>query len=197
MSTSHQLHNTVYARLDAIASAEKITRKELGALSREALTYVMESHDIELVNRLIGVLTPVNRKAAILYFTHFLPWVVEQADEKFSRFGKMNNKPKVVARMSKAIDEWLAVETNNLWVWADQNIEIEQKKFDTAGALSKALVAAINGVDTDKSIAAPMSKHDVMAVIMKEINVDEIMEALGTIETELAAAEPEPVQQAA
>ena len=58
--TTHRLHNSVYARLDAIASAEKITRVELSALSREALTYVMETHDIELVNRLIGVLPPAH-----------------------------------------------------------------------------------------------------------------------------------------
>ena len=50
--TAHRLHNTVYARLEAIAAAEKITRVELGALSRELLVYVPDTHDIDIVNRL-------------------------------------------------------------------------------------------------------------------------------------------------
>ncbi len=180
--TTHRLHNSVYARLDAIASAEKITRVELSILSRDALTYVMESHDIELVNRLIGVLTPVNRKVSILYFSHFLPWNVEKTDDNFSRFGKMMDKPKQLKKRADLIIDWLAVDTNDIWVWAEDNIEVEQKQVDLAAGLEKALVQAMEGVDTDKSHGEALSKLDVLAVVMRHITADEMLEAMTSLE---------------
>ena len=182
MPNSHPLHNSVYARLDAIASAEKITRVELAALSREALSYVMESHDIELVNRLIGVLTPVNGKVAILYFTNFLPWTVEEVDGKFARFGKMVKKPKQVKNKANLIIDWLSVDTNDLWVWAEENIEIEQKQVNLGDKLAKALTQALEGVDTDKAIGEAMTKADIMALIAKQITPDDMLEALTSLD---------------
>jgi hypothetical protein len=181
---SHPLHNTVYARLDAIANAEKITRAELAALSREALSYVMDTHDIDLVNRLIGVLTPVNRKVAILFFTHFLPWSVEKQDDKFSRFGKMSDKTKQVKKATESIADFLSDESNTIWTWADDHIEVEQKAIDLGGRLEKALDDAINGVDTDKQHGDAVSKADILKLVMKHITSEEMMDTLASLETE-------------
>lgn len=179
---THNLHNVVYARLDAIANAEKITRKELAALSRELLTYVPDTHDIDIVNRLIGVLTPVNRKVAILFFTHFLPWQVEKQDEQFSRFGKMKEKQKQIKRHADLIAEFLKDENQSIWTWADQHIEVEQKQINLADGLEKALGEAINGVDTDKKHGDPLSKAEVLAIVMKHITSEEMLDALSSLE---------------
>ena len=100
---TNNLKAVVYGRLEAIMAAEKITRVELGAMSRELLIYVPETHDIDIVNRLINALTPVNRRAAILFFKHFLPWDVENdADGVFAKFGKMHKGEKKVAKKHMA-----------------------------------------------------------------------------------------------
>lgn len=181
----HRLHNVVYARLDAIAQAEKITRVELGHLSRELLTYVVDTHDISIVNRLIGVLTPMNRKTAILYFTHFLPWIVEKENDAFSRFGKMMDKPKQVKKRVELIAEFLLDENNNLWSWAEENIEIEQKQVNLGDRLEQALIQAMEGVDTDKQHGDALSKKDVLTVVMKHITSDEMMDILASTEQEV------------
>lgn len=171
------LHNIVYARLDAIASAEKITRVELAALSREALTYVTETHDIDLINRLIGVLTPVNRKVSILYFRHFLPWEVEENNKgEFERFGKMLKKDKAVKRKMDLIAEWLAEEGNTIWVWQNDNVDLTKKK-DFAGTIKKAVEKALKG--DEKSGTEPLSRHEIMmAVMLGGFTMDDMLEAL-------------------
>ena len=97
----------IYGLIDEIAAAEKITRKKLSILSRDILLYVMESHDIDSVNRLLGVLTPMNKRAAILYFGHFLPWTQEKdKQDVFQRFGKMVKGERKVKAKADAITEW-------------------------------------------------------------------------------------------
>lgn len=183
--SEHRLHNVVYARLDAIANAEKITRAELGSISRELLEYVIDTHDIAIVNRLIGVLTPVNSKVAVLYFTHFLPWSVEKDNnDKFVRFGKMVDKTKQIKRKQGAINEWLADEANNIWVWADNNIEVEQRQVNVGDMLIKALENAINGVDTDKTHGDPLSKTEIIGLVMQQISADEMLQALSDLDEE-------------
>ena len=162
--TAHRLHNVVYARLEAIASAEKITRVELGHLSRELLTYVVETHDVDIVNRLIGVLTPMNRQTSILFFTHFLPWSVEKdKQDNFNRFGKMSKGEKKLAASHTNIAAFLGDEENNIWTWAAENIEVEQKKKDFAGLIAKSITRALEG--DEKTDTPPLARDELMAAI--------------------------------
>lgn len=156
------LKTTLYARLEAIAGAEKVTRTELAAFSRESLDYVLETHDIDLINRLIGVLTPVNKRAAILFFGHFLPWVQEKdTDGKFTRFGGMVKGDKKVAKKVAAIKEFLAVPENTIWTWADNNIEMKQ--LDLVAPIARAINAALKG--NEKRDADPIPAAEVVAAI--------------------------------
>lgn len=159
---NHRLHNVVYARLDAIAAAEKITRAELGGLSRELLIYIPDTQDIDILNRLIGVLTAVNSKVAVEYFKHFLPWQVEQdKDGNFLRFGKKMQGEKKLAKKLEAITEWLKDESNNIWTWADVNIEIKKKDFKAG--IARAIKSALKG--DDKSETPALSKAEIMSAI--------------------------------
>lgn len=163
---AHRLHNVVYARLEAVANAEKITRLELGHLSREALIYVTDTQDIEFVNRLLGVLTPVNKRVAILYFGHFLPWDKEvDNDDNFQRFGKKHKGEKAIARKMAAIAEWLKDEANNIWSWSDANIEIKAK--DLAGGLTKAFDKAFAG--DEKSGTPPLDPLEVVKISLQAL----------------------------
>lgn len=191
----HRLHNVVYARLEAIAQAEKITRTELGHLSRELLIYTMDTQDIDIVNRLIGVLTPVNRKVAILYFQHFLPWVTEQdKDGTFNRFGKKMQGDKKIIKRQDAITAWLLDEANNIWTWADDNVEVKQKDFKAT--IARAIKKALEG--DDKSGTAPLSRDDIMAAIFDGgISIDDMLYGIDAHEKAVAAAVAEQERVAA
>jgi len=195
---THRLHNVVYARLDAVAAAEKITRVELGHLSRELLEYVVDTHDIDIVNRLIGVLTPVNKRVSILYFTHFLPWTVEKdSDGKFVRFGKMLGKPKQVKKRVELIAAFLVNENNNIWSWSDEHIEVEQKQINLGEKLETAIVQAMQGVDTDKQHGDALSKADILTVVMKHITGDEMLDIITSVADEVQEQVDDVMDEAA
>ena len=195
MSNEHRLHNVVYARLEAIIAAETITRKELGELSREALTYVVDTHDIDFINRLITGLKTANKKIATMYFTQFLPWEVKKVDGKFSRFGKMFKKPKQLKKKVLAIGEWLAVEENNIWSWMEDNVEFEQKVINLNTKLDKALENAIYGAETDRTIGEPIPKDEILKTVLKHITEKEMMELLAHFEEEESEQVENPEEQ--
>lgn len=184
---AHRLHNTVYARLEAIAAAEKITRAELGHLSRELLIYVPETQDIDIVNRLIGVLTPVNKKVAILYFKHFLPWQVEEDhDGNFERFGKKLQGDKKVKNRMEAITKWLVEEENNIWTWANENIEVKQKDFKAA--VARAIKKALEG--DEKTDTPALTRDEIMAAIFEGgVTIDDMLYGIEAQEKRLAEVE--------
>lgn len=186
--TEHRLHNVVLARLEAIASAEKITRAELAALSRELLIYVPDTQDIGIVNRLLGVLTPVNKRAAILYFGHFLPWEKENdADGNFARFGKKMLGEKKIKRKEQAIADWLGDESNTIWTWADDNIQMDKKK-DFKGGIIRAVKQALAGDEkTDTPALDPM---EVMQAIFEGgMTLEAMLAAVEKRQAEMAAAQ--------
>ena len=184
------LKTVVYQRLEAIAAAEKITRVELAALSREALIYVPDTDDIDLVNRLLGVLTPMNRRVAILFFSHFIPHEVEKdPDGNFSRFGKKLKGDKKYAAKLALIKEFLADESNTIWTWSDENIEL--KKKDLFGPIGKAINKALAGDEkTDTPALSPIEV--VNAIFGSDLTMDQMLagiEAMRIAEQETLAKE--------
>ena len=51
-------------------------------------TAVEATHDIDAVNRLLNVLTPMNKKASIVFFQAFLPFAYKAEDEAFGKMVK-------------------------------------------------------------------------------------------------------------
>jgi len=188
--TEHRLHNVVMARFEAIANAEKITRVELAALSRDLLVYVPDTQNIEIVNRLLIILTPVNRRAAILYFGHFLPWEKENdKDGVFQRFGKKMLGEKKLAKKTAAIAEWLHDEANTIWTWAEDNIQMDKKK-DFKAVIARAVKQALAG--DDKSETPALDPMDIMAAVFEGgMTLDAMLAAVEKRQAELAAAEAE------
>lgn len=184
---NHRLHNIVYARLEAIAAAEKITRKELAELSRELLIYVVETQDIDIVNRLIQILTPMNKRAAILYFGHFLPWSKETDDDGvFTRFGKKMSGDKKVKRKLEEITAWLIDESNNIWVWSDANIEVKQKDFKAT--VSRAIKRALEG--DEKSNTPALTSAELMDAIFEGgVSIDDLLLGIMAKEEQIKEAE--------
>lgn len=186
------LKTVVYQRLEAIAAAEKITRVELREMSRELLIYVPETQDIDIVNRLIGVLTPMNAKTAVLYFAHFLPWDKEtDNDGNFVRFGSKHQGDKRVNKKLDAIAEFLKADNNNIWTWAETNVEVKQKDF--GATITRAVKAALKG--DEKSDTDPLTVDQVVTAVLDGgvtlADMLAIMEPMQQQMEEIQAAEAE------
>ena len=131
----------INTRIDTIAASEKVTKFELGLVSRELLAFVLSngdaSFDVQPVNRLIGVLTPMNKKTAVLFFAEFLPFALEGVT-----FGKMQKAKKDVA-IDRCLD-FLDDELNNIWTWAADNIKLDKKQIDWSKRIEQDVAKAID-----------------------------------------------------
>lgn len=187
------LKTTLLARLEAIAAADKITKAELLAFSRESFEYLADTHDVDMINRLIGVLTPANKAFAIEFYTHFIPWKVERDNNgKFVRFGKMMDGQRRVDEKWAMMKEFLADENNNIWTWTGENVEVSKKDF--VGTITKAVKAALKG--HEKSDTDPLTHDQVMdAVIAGGITMDDLIEAATKRVKEAEAAAQEVNQK--
>lgn len=174
--------NTINTRIETLKNAERITKAELSALSRELLDYVLidKSFDIDAVNRTIAVLTPMNKKTACLYFVAMLPFAF---DEDTCSFGKMNKKK--AGAMTEAVIEWLDNEANDIWSWAADNVKVEAKEVDWSKKISK---------DVEKAIEAGTSNIDIVAAVMNGgLTLGDIV----AIMEQVANAQDKDVQEAA
>ena len=147
---------TLAVTLEALGNAEKITKETLRSLSREMLDAVHIGGDIQPVNRLLDVLTPMNRKTCVLFFQHFSGHFYSEKDQKFGKRDKAGYAAKYVLA-----EEFLDDPLNNVWSWAERNIEMEAKPFtllkvskQVESLLKKADKAGFSQADTFKAMVA-------------------------------------------
>lgn len=155
MATFEQLMEAI----SAVKAAEKVTKDALSSLSRDLLSYMLETGDVRPINRLLGkdgeqwILTPINWRLAVQYFHHFLPWGSNYDDVKeyaikgsgqriALRFTKKTKNQKAFDKKVEAIANWLHDEANDLWLWSN-NATIEAKPFDYAKAITQAVTKAM------------------------------------------------------
>ena len=156
----------------ALATSEKVTRVELATLSRTVLEAWHAVGNVDYANKLLTVLTPVNRKVAVVFFKHFSGFSYDDALGMFTKKSK-----KRYESAAKECVTWLEDPLNNIWTWAGRNIEIEQKKFD-ADAITKYMTSALK-----KAAGAGMSQADVMRAIFKAgIQPAALIEAFNAME---------------
>lgn len=159
--------------LKALKRSEFVTKEELKGLSRSLLGALHNGPegllgDIGYINRLMGVLTPINKQACREYFKHFTGFVFSEETFTFvKKHAKMYDATKILA------NEFLAEPHNNLWTWAERNIEVSKKEFDInqAGEFFKKFVkkAEKNGLsqmDVVKNILGAGVQLDTILEIM-------------------------------
>ena len=175
--------SVIETNISRVAKAERITKALLSSLSRDLIAYVYETADVAMVNRLIQVLTPVNKKVAALYFPAMLGWSFDEATSTFG--GKL--KDKVFGKRYDAAVEFLSVDTNNIWVWADNEIVIAAKPKDYAKKITELVTKALKdeeqGIDAKELLFALLASDeltlgDLMAPLneMKELPLAEVKE---------------------
>ena len=116
--------------INALAQSEAVTKRELLALSRSLLNVLHNGPegllgDIGYINRLCAILTPVNKKVAREFFIEFSGFLYsDQAAAFVKKDGRLYEQKK------KAANEFLADPHNNIWTWAERNIDVVKKEFD-------------------------------------------------------------------
>ncbi len=159
----------------SLAGAEKKTKELIRQLSRDVLEAHHETGDVQFINKFIGVLTPMNKRTAVLYFKAFSGHV-----EKDGIFGGKNKK--YYEEKKEASRIFLEDPLNNMWSWAEVHVQVEAKPLDIDAfnkrmgqLLKKADEAEIPHAEVVKSILANgITVHEIMALLgeMGEQEVD-------------------------
>jgi hypothetical protein len=170
--------NQINEKIDQLAGAEKVTKAILSDLSRVILEYILETEDVQPANRVIEVLTPVNKKASILYFKHFLPFIkITNEEGEFQKFGGKDKKR--FDAKAEEIKEFLADPHNNIWTWAARHVEVEAKPYDPA-KVAKEIEKAIKKVGQEATIkaiiAGGIDVQMLMMMLEAQANVEEAEE---------------------
>lgn len=141
------------AVLETLAQSEKITKATLQTLSRDLLALLHTENpkqgDIGYINRVINVLTPVNRKVFIAFGREFTGFIMNKDGTAFLKKAKKHYDDAAIKALV-----WLDDPMNNIWSWADRNIDIVPKEFTieavkktTENMLKKAEKANISQAD--------------------------------------------------
>lgn len=157
--------------LAKLAESEKVTKAELLSLSRTVLEAMHITQDIGYVNRLIAVLTPVNRKVAIMYFQEFTGFKWNPDNQQFTTKDKKNYEE----RHAKAL-AFLEDPLNNIWSWAAREVEVEKKEFDLdrlkkqlEGTMKKANDAGFNQLQVLETMMEAGLKLDTLLALMDKV----------------------------
>lgn len=173
-------YGTFEITLKAIRESERITKDGLRFLSRQLLEQIhYESKlqgDIQPLNRLLEVLTPINKKALVLFMQEFSGF---HYDEKLSLFGKKDKR--IYEAKCKAACESLEDPHFNLWTWAEKHVQMEAKPFDLKKVsqfmertLKKASEDGISKADVIKAVMAGGISVDELIQVLEDMDVVEV-----------------------
>lgn len=170
------LLKTIESRIEQLSSSERVTKEQLGHASREILIYMTGAgeNDIAIVNRLLEVLTPMNRKTALLFFKHFLPF--KEEDGAFTT--KMKGEKKL-GRKATLVADFLVEEANTIWTWAAENVTIDKAPTPFSDRIKSLIGQALNGTKRQEAIPT----IEIMAAVMSAgITVDDVLTAADMVE---------------
>jgi hypothetical protein len=156
------------ASLIVLAGSEKVTKAELQVLSRTVLEAWHITGDVCYANKLIRVLTPVNKKVAVAFFIHFSGF---SFDSNLMEFTKKSKKRYEEAH--KLAMQLLEDPNQNIWTWADRHIDIVKKEFSLAD------VTATTKRFIDKAQKANIKQVDLLrAILAGGLTMETLLEAM-------------------
>lgn len=173
--------NTFVASFDRnvlrIQRAEKITRALVSDMSRDVLFAVHETGDISYINKLMAVLTPMNKRTFALFGKEFTGFVFDDTTNTFTKKSKKEYDGAKNRSMTALEDPHF-----NLWTWSDKNVKLEAAPLDLSKVtqfIKQTLKrAAKEGIDQSAVIeavfAAGMDADALIAVLGKmDIEIEE------------------------
>lgn len=165
--------------------SERVTKETLRQLSREVLFQLMEDGDIRYANKIITVLTPVNRRAWIAFMQEFSGF---QFDEDNSAFTKKDKS--LVKRENEEFQRWqikqaaameaLVDPAWSIWPWSEQNLKVEASEF-TLDKITKGMQSFMKKADKNgfkqpeviKAVIAAGLDMDTLMAVMDELTIEE------------------------
>lgn len=167
--------NSFELNIRALKESERVTKSTLGFLSRDVLEALHSEGktqgDVQYINRLLDVLTPVNRKVAVLFFQAFSGHLFNEKTQLFGKKDKLLYAEKQTIAMAHLLDsEW------NIWVWAADNVKVEGKPLTlekitqtVKQMMKKAEDNGLKHADVIKAILAGGIEADDMLAIMDAV----------------------------
>jgi hypothetical protein len=164
--------------INKLAESEKVTKSELKTVSRSILQATHETGQVMYMNKLVSILTPVNKKVAVLFLKAFTGYIY---DEVLGAFTKKSKKKYDEAFADYV--EFMNDPHNNIWTWANKHVEVAHKPFSLdkvtsfmTNALKQAKGVGLTDVDIIKAVMKAGITPDAMLAIMSD---DSIMGDMG------------------
>ena len=143
--------NSLNTLIEEVKAHEDKTYVLLGDALPLALNHVWGNENTTMINKLMGALSPSNKKVALEFFNKLQPhaWGSTEKDKRIKAFGKRVNKKHTLST-KKAMECFFSLhpDTNEVdveagyfggdyWMWAEKNVKIAStpdyaKMFDKA-----------------------------------------------------------------
>lgn len=159
-------------QLKHLVTSEKITKGLLQTMSRDLLSLLHTKNekqgDIGYINRTIGALTPVNRKVFIEFCKEFTGFILNDGGQLFVKKSKKHYDDAALKALA-----WLDDPMNNIWSWANRNIDVVPKEFNIE-AIKKATENMLKKAEKNH-----ISKAEVFgAIIAGGFTIEELVECM-------------------
>ena len=182
MFDKNQFDQSFQERVASLAASEKVSKELLRALSRDVLEAHHVTGDVAYINGIIEVLSPMNKKMAVLFYKEFSGHLYS---EDTKAFGKKDKKKYDAAH--KASFDALEDPHFNVFSWAERNVEVERKPF-TLGKLQQQMGSLVKKAEENK-----ISHADIIrAMFANGIEIGEFMKVV-----EHMAEEQQPANEPA
>lgn len=180
MFDKNQFDAAYKANVKKLAASEKVTKELLRSMSRDVLEAHHATGDVAYINGIIAVLSPMNKKMAVLFYKEFSGHLYEEGV-----FGKKDKKNYDEAH-KKSFDG-LEDPLFNVFSWAGPNIDMERKPF-TLGKLQQQMSSIVKKAEQNK-----ISHADIIrAMFANGIEIGEFMKVV-----EHMAEEQQPANEPA
>lgn len=166
--------------MDKIASSEAVTKRELRDVSRTVLEAWHATGNVVYANRLLKILSPMNKKTAIVFFKHFSGFHFDEVTGEFDH----KSKKRYETAHADCV-KFLADPLNNIWSWAERHIELQQKPFDIS-SVEKYMTKAVK-----QAAGVGLTQVDLLKAVFKAgIDPACIVQVMDELGLEFSEAEP-------
>lgn len=167
---------TFNASIRKLTASEGISKDMLKALSRSVIEAHHATGNNGYINKLIAVLSPMNKKACIVFFKHFSGY---HYDEEACLF--VGKRKKRYDAAHKESMEFLQDPNNNLWSWAERHIEVEQKPFNPESF--KASFKKSFEMNLQKARDNGISQSDMLKLVLQAgVEINTLIDLMGEME---------------
>lgn len=170
--------------LERVSASERVTKEDLKVWCNNIVQAMHDYGNIDYMNKLIKVLTPMNKRVVLEFFKHFAGYHFNTDEGIFDKKSKK--------RYIEALGNWEKFSQdplNNVWSWSERHIQVEVKPFTVddvakrASSLWKSAHAAnISNVDIIKSVMLAKDKDGKLA-----FSLEDVIQALQSLDVDVAA----------